>query len=76
MRIVKRLSRRRFVSSLVGAAPVLALPRALWAVPATARVLNFVHTHTGERLSVEYFHSGDYLPDALTTRAFWTCSIT
>lgn len=29
------------------------------------RELSFLHTHTGERLSVEYFQNGTYLPDAL-----------
>jgi uncharacterized protein YcbK (DUF882 family) len=64
---VRLLSRRGFVAGLVGALPVLAIPRSLWALPTTARALNFVHTHTGERLSVEYFDRGGYRPDALTT---------
>ena len=67
MRPVRLLSRRGFVAGLVGALPVLAIPRALWALPTGARALNFIHTHTGERLSVEYFDRGGYLPDALTT---------
>jgi uncharacterized protein YcbK (DUF882 family) len=67
VRAVRLLSRRGFVAGLVGALPVLAIPRALWALPTAARALNFIHTHTGERLSVEYFDHGGYLPDALTT---------
>ena len=31
------------------------------------RALRFTHTHTGERLAVEYFSAGSYLPDALST---------
>lgn len=59
------LSRRRFVTMLAGAAPALALPRRLSAAVAAPRELHFLHTHTGERLTVEYFTAGDYLPDAL-----------
>jgi uncharacterized protein YcbK (DUF882 family) len=66
VRFVRRLSRRAFVASVAGAVPVLAMPRNLWALPVKARALDFVHTHTGERLSVEYYDGG-YLPDALTT---------
>jgi len=40
--------------------------------PATARAasfetraLSFIHLHTGERLSLPYFHGGEYRPDAL-----------
>lgn len=29
------------------------------------RVLDFAHTHTGERLVVEYFQGGDYVADGL-----------
>jgi uncharacterized protein YcbK (DUF882 family) len=29
------------------------------------RELSFYHTHTGKKLSVVYFRSGEYLPDAL-----------
>ena len=31
------------------------------------RGLKFVHLHTGERLAVDYFERGGYLPDALGT---------
>ena len=41
--------------------------RALWARSTAARTLDFVHTHTGERLSVEYFGGGAYVPEALAT---------
>jgi uncharacterized protein YcbK (DUF882 family) len=64
---MRHLSRRRFVVGLAGAIPVLAMPHAAWAATTVARTLDFVHTHTGEHLSVEYFGGGAYLPDALTT---------
>jgi uncharacterized protein YcbK (DUF882 family) len=64
---MRQLSRRRFVAGLAGALPVLAVPHAAWAIPTVARTLDFVHTHTGEHLSVEYFGGGAYVPDALTT---------
>ncbi len=41
------------------------MPRALLARSAGTRALDFVHTHTGERLAVEYFGGGTYVPDAL-----------
>lgn len=64
---VNKLSRRTFVTTLAGAIPILALPRGLLARSAATRTLDFVHTHTGERLAVEYFGSGAYVPDALAT---------
>jgi len=60
------LSRRAFVAALVGGAPVLAARRLL-ASSAATRSLDFTHTHTGERLAVDYFVGGKYVPDALTT---------
>jgi uncharacterized protein YcbK (DUF882 family) len=50
------------------ALPALAsLPKNLFAVAGgpSVRALDFLHTHTGETLSVEYFSSGTYLPDAM-----------
>ena len=64
---MKHLSRRGFVTTLIGAIPILALPRGLLARSTATRTLDFVHTHTGERLAVEYFGGGAYVPDALTT---------
>jgi uncharacterized protein YcbK (DUF882 family) len=58
-------SRRQFLAAGIAALPLLAgLPRRLWALDAT-RSLSFYNTHTGERLVVEYFAGGDYVPDAL-----------
>ena len=64
---MKTHSRRMFLGSLLGAVPILAGPRPLFAALAPVRALRFTHTHTGERLTIEYFRSGTYLPDALAT---------
>lgn len=53
------LNRRRFVTTLA------ALPVAARARSEPPRVLAFSHLHTGERLEVEYFAAGSYVPDAL-----------
>jgi len=65
-------SRRHFVTAVAAALPALALPRTSFAAtPAArtldARALDFVHTHTGETLTVEYARGATYLPDALAT---------
>lgn len=44
---------------------MLLVPKALFAASPVTRALRFVHTHTSERLVVEYFTRGDYLADAL-----------
>jgi uncharacterized protein YcbK (DUF882 family) len=61
-------SRRRFLTRLAMLAPLapaLLGPRRLYAALPGNRVLHFSHTHTDERLTVEYFQSGDYLVDGL-----------
>ena len=62
------LERRRF---LVGAgAALVACPfsSALAEIaPQGARALAFDNLHTGERLKIEYWADGDYIPDALHT---------
>ena len=60
-------SRRDFLAALAAAVPVLAVPRGVLARSVAVRALQFVHTHTGERLAVEYFEGGRYLEDALAT---------
>lgn len=65
---MKALSRRSFVSACALSAPVAALttlPRWARAAASAPRALRFDHLHTGERLSVEYFNAGTYVPDAL-----------
>jgi uncharacterized protein YcbK (DUF882 family) len=61
------LSRRRFLALASAAAPAVVIPRDVWAAGAAAgpRVLSLAHLHTGERLNVEYFDRGAYVPDAL-----------
>lgn len=58
-------SRRGFITAVATALPVLAMPRLLLADSSATRALSFVHTHTSERLQVEYFSGGAYLRDAL-----------
>ena len=57
------LERRHF---LLGAGISLFVPRTARANVLAARELSFENTHTGERLKVEYWANGQYLPDALT----------
>jgi len=59
------ISRRRFLATIAGTLPVVAAPRLLLANPTASRALTFLHTHTGERLTAEYFTQGRYLPDGL-----------
>lgn len=61
------VSRRGFLTTVAAALPALALPRTLTAAPADTRLLNLVHTHTGEKLRLEYFSGGRYLSDALAS---------
>ncbi len=70
------VSRRTFLGALAVGVPLLAAPSSALATvlepfvpldPATPRELRFIHTHTGERLAVEYFAGGRYLTDALDT---------
>lgn len=65
---MKRHSRRHFIGTLAAVVPALAVQQRLAArSDGATRALNFLHTHTGERLSVEYFGGGRYAPDALAT---------
>jgi uncharacterized protein YcbK (DUF882 family) len=70
------VSRRNFIAAGIAALPALAgIPDTLLAdvaepslTPlddAAIRHLTFDHTHTGEKLAVEYFSDGTYHPDAL-----------
>ena len=55
-----------FVTTLAGALFILPVPRVVRARSTKSRKLDFEHTHTGERLSIKYFHDGAYVPEALT----------
>ncbi|HEX9892716.1 MAG TPA: DUF882 domain-containing protein [Gemmatimonadales bacterium] len=71
------VSRRTFVAAGIAALPgMVGLPRWLFAedeatplLPfegnAASRELAFTHSHTGERLAVEYFTAGSYQPEAM-----------
>jgi uncharacterized protein YcbK (DUF882 family) len=62
----RSITRRGFIVRAAMVAPVLARPRRLFA-DSTTRALSFVHTHTSERLHVEYFRGGQYLRDAMSS---------
>jgi len=58
-------TRRTFLATLaVAGLGLVKLPRLLRAMEAP-RALAFRHLHTGERLAVEYFSAGEYVPQAL-----------
>lgn len=66
---MSELSRRAFVSALAASIPMFSAHRPLVAEALSTRgprALTFLHTHTGERLAVEYFARGGYLADALS----------
>ena len=48
---------------IIAAVPVIAVSRPVLADSAGVRTLRFTHTHTGERLAIEYFRGGTYMPD-------------
>jgi uncharacterized protein YcbK (DUF882 family) len=63
----KKMSRRNFIAtSGVLAAAGAITPAFANIVPAASRSLGFDCLHTGERLTVEYWAQGSYLPDALS----------
>lgn len=59
------ITRRNVLSMLGGTALLLSPLAALCASPAT-RSLRFVHTHTGEKLSVDYWCDGQFQTQCLT----------
>lgn len=63
------ISRRRFLGGLATIGGALALaPRQVMAAATDGgeRVVSFLHTHTGERLSLPYWADGVYLPQSLS----------
>ena len=58
-------SRRRFVTTL-GASALALAPGWVQARSGPSRALRLDNLHTNEKLSVEYFAAGRYLPDALS----------
>jgi len=61
-RMVSGFGRRHF---LVGAGSCLLIPKAALAMDQNVRVLAFDNIHTGERLELDYWRDGAYLPEAL-----------
>ena len=59
------MNRRSFLSTIVAAAPLVAAGSAALGSPVPSRILRFNHLHTGERLDVEYFSQGEFVPQAL-----------
>ena len=60
------LQRRTFLKMAVAGCSVLGLASARRAAAADgARIISFVHTHTGETLTAPYFLDGVYQPDCL-----------
>jgi uncharacterized protein YcbK (DUF882 family) len=59
---LERCDRRAF---LAAASALLIGSRVACATAAEVRRISFVHTHTGESLSIAYFEQGAYVPDAL-----------
>jgi uncharacterized protein YcbK (DUF882 family) len=57
--------RRVLMIGLAGAATLLAAPVSAALPKAGARRLSFHHLHTGERLSIDYWVGGGYVPSAL-----------
>lgn len=63
-----RVRRRRFIAGMAAVCASAAVPpivRADEAFAPSTRSLSFLHTHTGERLAVEYFQNNHYQPDGL-----------
>jgi uncharacterized protein YcbK (DUF882 family) len=58
-------TRRGFLGAAAGAAAGLVLPGLSNAQPLSPRVLRFNHTHTGEKLAIEYWKSGRYEAESL-----------
>jgi uncharacterized protein YcbK (DUF882 family) len=63
--LMTSLTRRSFVTKVIAAGVGAAIPHSIYASVAGVRTLSFNNLHTGERLAVEYFDRGVYVPDAL-----------
>jgi uncharacterized protein YcbK (DUF882 family) len=64
------MQRRDFLKRAALAAPAILVADSAFAAVASSaamasRTLSFHHTHTGEKLTAEYFCRGAYVPDAL-----------
>lgn len=68
--VMQHSTRRDFLKRLGLAAPALLVADSAFAAVASSaalssRALSFFHTHTGEKLTAEYFTRGAYVTDAL-----------
>ncbi|MCW8799960.1 MAG: hypothetical protein OQK71_03430, partial [Desulfobacter sp.] len=50
----KKISRRSFLLASTQAAMGLVIPSSVFALSSPPRPLRFYHTHTGERISIDY----------------------
>jgi len=57
--------RRRFIFGAGAALAAVPFSRALADAGTTVRSLSFNNLHTGEKLAVDYWNNGDYVPEAL-----------
>lgn len=58
-------SRRGFLGACLGATAGFLVPAVASAQPMDPKVLRFNHTHTGEKLAIEYWRAGTYEPQGL-----------
>lgn len=59
-------SRRGFLGLGASVAAGLLIPKGAFAQPLAPRVLRFDHTHTGEKLAIEYWKGGAYEAESLS----------
>jgi len=62
---MRPMCRRQFVATLAAAVPLVANSRPLLAAARATRSLDFLHTHTGEKLNLAFAQGDAYLPGAL-----------
>lgn len=62
---IQTISRRDALGMLAGSALLLTPVARLYANPLATRSLSFVHTHTGEKLSVDYWCDGQFQAQCL-----------
>jgi uncharacterized protein YcbK (DUF882 family) len=58
-------TRRGFLGAAAGAMAGLLAPSLGFSQPMAPKVLRFNHTHTGEKLAIEYWRAGTYEPEGL-----------
>lgn len=58
-------SRRGFLGAAIGSVAGVLVSRTALAQPLAPRILRFNHTHTGEKLAIEYWKGGTYETESL-----------